>query len=74
VFWQRPDLTHLHHHFMRQSDAINSGAIGRPIPPHLVEANSPAHWSRYQAIYLGRKAAGFPGHEPLVSVEATHAN
>ena len=63
VFWQRPDLTHLHHHFMRTSTAINSGAQAKSIPPHLIEANSPAHWARYQAMYLGRKAAGFPGHQ-----------
>lgn len=62
VYWQRPDLIHLHRHFQRASLAINSGAIGKPIPPHLREANTPAHWSRYQAMYLGRKAQGFPGH------------
>lgn len=67
VFWQRPDLTHLHHHFMRASSAINSAAVSRAVPAHLVEVNSPAHWSRYQAKYLGRKASGFPGHEPLVA-------
>lgn len=63
VFWQRPDLTHLHHHFQRKSVDINSPAIAKPTPPHLVEANSPLHWSRSQATFLGRKAAGFPGHE-----------
>lgn len=64
-FWQRPDLTHLHRHFMRQSDAIHSPAVPAPIPPHLVEANSPAHWDKYQALFNQRKAAGFPGHAPL---------
>lgn len=63
VFWQRPDLIHLHHHFMRKSADIHSPAIHAPVPPHLIEANSPVHWSRYQAMFLGRKAAGFPGHE-----------
>lgn len=65
VFWQRPDLIHLHHHFMRKSDAIDSPAVSKPIPAHLREANSPEHWRKYQTIFRTRKAAGFPGHEPL---------
>lgn len=68
VFWQRPDLVHLHHHFMRKSTALDSVAVSKPIPAHLVEANSQAHWNRYQSLFLKRKAQGFPGHEP-VSVE-----
>jgi len=70
VYWMRPDLTHLHRHFMRASLDINSPAIHKPVPPHLVEANSPAHWNKFKALYDRRKAAGFPGHEVLSAVLA----
>ncbi len=65
VLWQRPDLTHMHHHFMRECDDVNSPAVTKPIPPHLVEANSPAHWNKFKRLFEERKAAGFPGSEPL---------
>ena len=65
VFWQRPDLIHLHHHFQRESPAIDSKAIAKPVPPHLVEANSPEHWAKYKKIFEDRKRADFPGSEPL---------
>lgn len=68
VFWQRPDLIHKHNHFMRESDAINSPAVRKPIPPHLVEANSSQHWEHYGAIFRRRKAQNFPGHEPLATI------
>lgn len=67
VFWQRPDICQLHRHFMRESDAIDSRAIAKAPPSHLVEANSPAHWTKYQGIFRARKAAGFPGHEPIAA-------
>ena len=51
-FWQRPDLTHRHEHWSWS---------GKPMPEFLKEANSPEHWAKYQALYLRRKAAGFPG-------------
>ena len=65
VFWQRRDLIHLHHHFQRESVALNSPAIDKPRPAFLDEANSPEHWGKYQAIFKARKVAGFPGSEPL---------
>lgn len=65
VFWQRPDLIHLHHHYQRVSDAINSPAQVREAPPHLVEVNKREHWDKYKAIFEARKRAGFPGSEPL---------
>ena len=70
ILWQRRDLTHLHKHFMRASEDVNAPAIFRAPPPHLVEANSPHHWDRYKFLFEQRKAAGFPGHEPLVKVAA----
>lgn len=57
VFWQRPDLTHFHHHWMR--------AEHPSVPPHLREATSKAHWNKFKALFEQRKAAGFPGHEPI---------
>jgi hypothetical protein len=65
AFWQRPDLIHLHRHFQRESDAIDSNAVAKPTPAHLVEANSPEHWAKYKGIYTARQAAGFPGSDPL---------
>lgn len=58
VFWQRPDLTHYHEHWARTPNATR-------IPPHLAEATSKSHWDKYKAIFDARKAAGFPGSEPL---------
>ena len=58
VFWQRPDLTHHHEHWSRTPNATR-------IPPHLAEATSKSHWDKYKAIFDARKAAGFPGSEPL---------
>lgn len=65
VYWMRPDLIHLHRHIYRESLDINARAVPKPVPDFLREANSPAHWQKYQAMYLERKAAGFPGHEVL---------
>ncbi len=63
VYWMRPDLVHLHRHFMRESEALDSRAVQRPIPPHLVEANSPEHWAKFKALFESRKIHGFPGSE-----------
>jgi hypothetical protein len=78
VLWQRPDLIHLHHHFMRASTDLHSRAVAvseggkilygarqLPRPAFLDEANSGAHWSKYKGIFLERKRAGFRGSEPL---------
>jgi len=40
VYWRRPDLVHLHRHFMRESLDLNSRAVPSVIPPHLIEGNS----------------------------------
>ena len=78
ILLQRPDLIHLHHHFTRESAALNSrgvavveggielyGGSKKPRPAFLDEANSGAHWSKYKGIFLSRKAAAFLGSEPL---------
>lgn len=64
VFWQRPDLIQLHHHFMRQSKNIGSIAVSTPPPPHLEKWNTKEHWQESQALFKARQAAGFPGSEP----------
>ncbi len=65
VFWQRRDLIHLHRHFMRETDAIESKAVAKPVPEFLKYANSQENWNRMQRIFFARRAALFPGHEPL---------
>ena len=70
VFWQRPDLIHLHHHFMRKSTDINSPAVPTVIPPHLVEWNSQRHWNEMQAIFRRLEAHGFAPCMPLAEVAA----
>jgi hypothetical protein len=60
-FWQRRDLIHLHEHWGREQ--MQEG--GYRVPPHLLEANSPQHWRKYKQLFESRKAAGFPGHEPI---------
>lgn len=66
VYWRRPDLTHMHHHFMRATDAIDSPAIARKPPAHLVEWNSAAHWAESQAIFRRLEAQGFAPCMPVV--------
>jgi hypothetical protein len=67
VFWQRPDLIHLHHHYQRETDDINSRAVGKPVPVHLKdrEDNPAVHWEPFKILFNQRKRAGFPGSEPL---------
>ncbi len=65
VFWQRRDLIHKHMHWARGSTDKEVVSAQR-MPEFLAEANSPAHWRKYKAIFEARKVAGFPGHEPIV--------
>ena len=65
VFWQRRDLIHMHMHFMRQSEDINSPATRTAIPPHLVRWNSRAHWDEMQAIFKRLEAQDFAPCMPL---------
>ncbi len=54
VFWQRPDLTHYHDNPMRH---------GKPRAPHLKGVDADYHAKK--PLFDSRKAAGFPGSEPL---------
>ncbi len=61
VFWQRPDLTHLHSNWARKDGATYE----KDMPAFLKDANSAEHWAKYKAIFTERKAAGFPGSDPI---------
>ncbi len=61
VFWQRRDLTQEHRHWARPR------GDWRDAPAWAHKINNPAQsdWDRSKALFARRKAAGFPGHEPL---------
>jgi len=59
VFQQRPDLTHVHEHWAR------ARADQSDMPAWAAQANSPEQWAYAQKLFETRRAAGFPGHEPL---------
>ncbi len=59
VYWSRPDLTHFHKHFQRESDAIDSNAIYRRPPPHLDKWNTKQHWEDMLAIFRRLEAEDF---------------
>lgn len=66
VLWQRRDLVQIHRHWGR--GATDSERVTmRPglIPPHLEKWNTAQHWQEAKALFTSRKAAGFPGHEPI---------
>jgi hypothetical protein len=60
ILWQRRDLTHMHKHWARSARPTSND-----MPKFLERANSPENWNAMKAIYDARKAAGFPGSEPL---------
>lgn len=60
ILWQRPDLIHYHEHWGRKPDATTDD-----MPEFLKAANSTEEWNKAKALYERRRAAGFPGHEPL---------
>ena len=55
---------HDHRHWGRPREGEKMGQADR-MPEFLREANSPEHWARYKKLFAERKAAGFPGSEPL---------
>lgn len=59
VYWMRPDLIHFHNHFARANEELNSHAVRRQPPPHLVKWNSPEHWEEMKAIFLELEAQNF---------------
>lgn len=61
VFWQRRDLTQEHRHWARPR------GDWRDAPDWAHKINNPqfSDWDKSKALFAARKAAGFPGHEPL---------
>ena len=64
VFWQRPDLIHKHMHWGRPRDGEKMAHVMRR-PVFLDRANSPDEWRKAKAEYEARRAAGWPGSEPI---------
>ena len=60
AFWQRRDLVQTHLHWSRTVEAKRKGA-----PAFLKFVNSSAHWQAAKDLFQSRRAAGFPGLEPL---------
>lgn len=71
VLWQRRDLTQEHRHWATKQpkSATHTGIAGdvRNMPEWARKINDPqqSDWDRSKALFARRKAAGFPGHEPL---------
>ncbi len=64
ILWQRRDLTHKHQHWGRgktDQEVLSDPAI----PEHLQKWNTSEHWQKAKGIFTRRKAAGFPGSEPI---------
>ena len=61
IFWQRRALVQLHRHYQRESDALDSPAVDKPIPEHMKksDAYTKAHWDKSRAIFDRLKAGGF---------------
>ncbi len=59
VFWQRPDLTHSHQHYLRPGPSFTG------IPDFMKEPNSPQHWAKSSRIFNELKAANWPGSDPI---------
>lgn len=61
VFWQRRDLNQYHNHPAR-TDPKGYGVYNEG---HLKPLYSPEAYAKEKALFDSRKAAGFPGSEPL---------
>ena len=60
VFWQRRDLIHFHAHALRKDIPTQNDW-----PDFLKPINTPESWNTHKAIFDKRKAAGFPGSDPI---------
>ena len=63
VYWARPDLIQLHQHWGRRPG--DEFATMADCPDFMLPMNTPQHWNESQNLFNERKAAGWPGHEPL---------
>lgn len=57
VLWNRPDLAHFHRHFQRVPTAAEK--------PAWMQRND-ACYAQYEPLFRQRKAAGYPGSEPIL--------
>lgn len=64
VFWQRPDLTHMHHHWGRPRQGEKLAPVTR-MPEFLARANSREEWQKMKRLLAHRQSAGWPGSEPI---------
>ena len=64
VFWQRPDLTHLHHHWGRPKEGERLGNVEN-MPAFLKQANSCEEWLKSKREFERLKADGFRECIPL---------
>ncbi len=64
VFWQRPDLIHLHKHWGRVPNGAPMPSSDL-MPDFLKRANSREEWRKAENLFKQRQAVGFPGSEPL---------
>lgn len=62
AFWQRSDLMQFHDHWGRGPNGQPTDA--HAIPEFLRAVNTPEAWRDARALFMARKAAGFPGARP----------
>jgi hypothetical protein len=63
VYWARRDIIQLHQHWGRKPG--DEFADIADCPDFLRPVNTPQHWHESQRLFVERKAAGWPGSEPL---------
>jgi hypothetical protein len=63
VYWARRDIVQLHQHWGRKPG--DEFADIADCPDFLRPVNTPQHWHESQRLFVERKAAGWPGSEPL---------
>jgi len=64
VFCQRRDLIHFHQHWGRPLPGETIARNAKP-PKFLEHAAGPENWKRSKGIFEARKAADWPGWEPI---------
>ncbi len=62
VYWERRDLIQLHKHWGRKPG--DEFATMADCPDFLLPVNTQEHWAESQTLFVRRKIAGWPGHEP----------
>ncbi len=63
VYWARRDIVQVHQHWGRKPG--DEFADIKDCPDFLRPVNTPQHWHESRRLFVDRKAAGWPGHEPL---------